>query len=240
MNFKSILWSSALLAIMLATGCGKAPAHGSSNSPGAHRPAIVLPEHFKEVAGPVRWAPEKRAFEAQGQALRAEKVWVFDGANDGFSMTSGEISPAQGAGLALDEIGADSQLLSPRGLNIDGHNRSLVLVRLTRVRAGPPFDGTLYYSTATHGVSDAYHGRLVLGEDPKVGETAVLGFDMHKLSKGEADWRSSIIDRLRLDLDDGAGGAFIIHQIAIAQNPGTITLRAPKSGAAVKPASWAP
>jgi hypothetical protein len=47
-------------------------------------------------------------------------------------------------------------------------------------------------------------------------------FDMHRLAAGGDDWKTSKIDQVRLDLDDGPGGAFVIRQVAIAQDPGDL------------------
>jgi hypothetical protein len=141
-------------------------------------------------------------------------------------MSKGEVAPAEGSGLSVNELGLDSNLRTPRGLNVDGHTRSLVIVRATRVRPATPFDGSVYYTTAAHGESAAFHARPAAGKNPEVGETSTLVFDMHRLSKGDLDWRNAIIDQVRIDLDDGAGGAFIVRQVAIALDPGGIPFAA--------------
>ena len=43
---------------------------------------------------------------------------------------------------------------------------------------------------------------------------------MAALRRGGDDWKRSIIDRVRIDLDDSPDGAFVVRQVAIAQDPG--------------------
>jgi len=47
-------------------------------------------------------------------------------------------------------------------------------------------------------------------------------YDLSNPKKGGDDWVKSVITGLRLDLDDDAGGAFTIHQIAIVSLPADI------------------
>jgi len=235
--FRTLALPTALMVLALAA-CDEpadrkmhlaaAPAAASTE------PSAAASKAPHEKSGQISWDAAKGALVYNGQPLRAEKLWTFDGTTDGFTMAAGDETPAEGSGLAVKENLPDSQLLTPRGLNINGHTRSLVVVRLTRVRASPPFDGTVYYTTATHGVSEAFHARPIVGGDPAVGETMILVYDMHQLAAGGLDWRNSTIDRLRIDLDDGAGGAFIVHQVAIALDPRSVPLAPPPKG--LKPA----
>lgn len=176
-----------------------------------------------ERAGPVTWNSQAGAFEFKGQKLRAEKLWVFDGTTDGFVMTHGDVTPAdKGAGVSVAETGADSAIRSPSGLNVDGHTRSMVIVRLTRVRPGKDWDGSVHYTTPAHGESEQYLAKGPKSADPALNETVTLLYDMTQLRRGDTDWRTSIIDQIRIDFDDAAGGAFVIHQVAIAQDPGGV------------------
>lgn len=237
------LTSAALLAALAFSAldlaaCSRAhtrqPHRAPPPVPANVPPPVTSSGPIQETPGPVTWDVAKSVFMFNGQPLRAEKLWTFEGTTDGFTMGNGEVAPADGTGLSVNERGPDSYTRTPRGLNVDGHTRSLVIVRATRVRPATPFDGSVYYTTAAHGESAAFHARPVAGKDPAVGETTTLVFDMHRLSKGDLDWRNSIIDQVRIDLDDGPGGAFIIRQVAIALDPGGIPLAAPLKG--LKPA----
>jgi hypothetical protein len=146
-----------------------------------------------------------------------------------------KVSPAPGAGLSV--VMADPTLRSPKGLNVPGGQYPLVLVRLTRVQPGAKWDGALYYATSNHGETIGFFGKPLAGADPKVGETTTLVYDMSRQAAGAPDWSQSTIDQFRLDLEDRSGGAFLIRQIAIAENPDPSALApvAPPAGAQAAP-----
>jgi hypothetical protein len=222
----------ALLATLSLAACDRPAARATRRTPppvpavlpalsaaAAPAPVHKFPD---DPPSPVSWNPSGGVFEFKGRPLRAEKVWTFDGATDGFVATHGDVLPADGAGLSLKVGGRDSILRTPRGLNVAGANRSLVLVRLTRTGAAKRLDPTAYYSTATHGESQAYFAKPVFGGHPRLNDTVTMVFDMHRLAAGGDDWKTSKIDQVRLDFDDGPGGAFQIRQVAIAQDPGDL------------------
>ena len=62
-------------------------------------------------------------------------------------------------------------------------------------------------------------------------ETVILAYDLTRPTRGGSDWQQSIIQQLRLDTDDGAGGKFLLRQIAVVQNPASDRLRAPEPAA---------
>lgn len=222
----------ALLATPLMTACDRpadramrrTPPPVPAVAPGTPVVAAQPPVHKfpDDPPSPVLWNPTGGVFEFKGRPLRAEKVWTFDGATDGFVATHGEVLPADGAGLSLKVGGRDAILRTPRGLNVSGANRSLVLVRLTRTGAARRLDPTAYYSTAAHGESQAYFAKPAFGAHPRLNDTVTMVFDMHRLAAGGDDWKTSKIDQVRLDFDDGPGGAFLIRQVAIAQDPGDL------------------
>lgn len=169
---------------------------------------------------PITWDADQETFRLKGAPLKAVRLWTFDGASDGFVLSGGLTGLAQNAGLRLTNQAPDPALRSPSGLEINGARGSLVLVRLTRKQASPAWDGSLYYSTATHGESQGFFAKPVLGDSPAVNETLILAYDMaHPLGGGD-DWTTSLISQIRLDTDDSPGGAFVIRQIAVTENPG--------------------
>lgn len=180
-------------------------------------PAAPVPQ------APITWDKPSQTFRFKGQPLRAEKLWTFEGATDGFVATGGEVAPADVLGMTYREVSSDPILRSPRGLNVDGHIRTLVIVRLVRTLPGGGWDGTLYYSTPGHAESAAYHAKPVFGGDPPLNQPTILVFDMKHPAAGAGDWTSSLIDQIRIDLDATGGGEFIIRQVAIAQDPGGLT-----------------
>lgn len=172
-----------------------------------------------ERPGPITWNAAAGAFEYQGLPLRAEKLWTFEGATDGFVMATGDFAPAPGQGLVVTGVKPGGILRSPSGLHVEGATRPYLLVRLTRLKPGKGWDGRVYYSTASHGETVDFFNKPVSGADPKVNETVVLAYDMHALAAGGADWKSSKIEQVRIDLDGAPGGAFLIREVAIAQSP---------------------
>ena len=138
-------------------------------------------------------------------------------------------SPIDGTHLTNDVF--DALLRSAQDLAVDGSRFNLVLLRLSRVANGPPWDGSLYWSAAAHGEIDGFHAKPFLGAVPTLNETVILAYDMARPVKGDDDWLKSMIAQLRIDTDDGAGGRFRLRQLAIVQNPAPERLRAPPPAA---------
>ena len=205
-----------LAVVALLAGCDRA-AHKPS-APAATGPTT-------ERAGPGRWNAATGGFELNGRPLKTIKLWTFEGSTDGFTAVHSKITPAADQGLSIQI--ADPTIRSPKGLNVPGGQYPLVLVRLTRTAAGDAWDGALYYSTAAHPEASTFFGKPTPAAPPAVGETVTLVYDMGHQTVGGPDWSQSNIDEIRLDIEDKAGGAFIIRQIAIAENPDTPPVPSP-------------
>lgn len=207
---KRLAWIgfSAIAAAVLLASCHR-PIEQAKAPPA---PAVAA-----ERAGPVRWNAAAGDFEMDGKPLKTAKLWTFDGSTDGWTALGSAITPAPDQGIAV--VIADPTIRSPRGLNVPGSQYPLVLVRLTRTAAGSGWDGALYYSTPAHGETIGFLGKPESGADPAVGETTTLVYDMTRQAAGAPDWTQSAIDQIRFDIEDRAGGAFVIRQIAIAENP---------------------
>ena len=204
--------SSGLLA--LAACDNPAPSRLKPESiPLAARPAAA------PVVSPIEWDSVGQGFAKDGKPLRTVKLWSFDGSTDGFVLTGGEALPIAGPGLKLTNKVRDPTLRSPSGLALDGSIGNLVIVRLTRTRAGGAWDGTLFYSTANHPEAAGFRAVAVAGGNPPLNQVTILAYDMTALAEGGSDWTSSVIDQIRLDTDDDIGGTFVLHQIAIVQKP---------------------
>lgn len=184
-----------------------------------------------ERAGPIRWNASAAVFEMNGAPMRTAKLWTFKESTEGFAAVGSTLAPTTD-GLSVTV--ADPTLRSPKGLGLDGAKYRLVLVRLTRKAAGAGWNGALYYSTPGHPESGQYFGKPVIGADPAVNETTTMVYNMGQLVLGGGDWSESVIDQIRLDIEDKPGGAFVIHQVAIVQNPDPSAFKRPE--AAPKPA----
>jgi len=222
---------AALVAVASPLAACHRPADKAETSPTAPAPLVERP-------GPVRWNASTGAFELGGKPLKTAKLWTFDGSTDGFTALGSRIAPAAGQGIAVTI--ADPTIRSPKGLNVPGQQYSLVLVRLTRTGAASGWDGALYYSTANHAESINFLGKPLSGADPKVGETTTLVYDMSRQTIGGPDWTQSLIDQIRFDIEDKPGGAFLIRQIAIAENPDPAALPPAGKATAAAPASAKP
>jgi hypothetical protein len=224
---KRLAWAPLVL-LAAVTACSR-PAETSKTAANAGAAAPLV-----ERAGSVRWNAASGGFELNGKPVKTLKLWTFDGSTEGFTPVGSKVAPAPGSGLTV--VVADPTLRSPKGLNVPGGQYPLVLVRLTRTQAGTPWDGALYYSTSAHAESINFFGKPTSGADPKVGETTTLVYDMSRLAAGGADWTQSTIEQIRLDLEDRPGGAFLIRQVAIAENPdATAPVAAPPAAATSAP-----
>ncbi len=201
----------SLLAVGALAACSRPATKASSAQAAAPAPIGT------ERAGPARWNATTGQFELNGKPVKTAKLWTFDGSTDGFTAVGSKILPAAGQGLSITIL--DPTIRSPKGLKTPGGQYALVLVRLTRTAPGTAWDGALYYSTAGHSETINFLGKPTSGADPKVGETTTLVYDMTRQALGGPDWTQSVIDQIRFDLEDHPGGAFVIRQIAIGENP---------------------
>ncbi|RAK59665.1 hypothetical protein DJ021_07540 [Phenylobacterium hankyongense] len=212
-----LILSSAAVALAVA-GCEKPkPRPGQ---PGQATPAATAPAGpASERPGPARWNAQTGAFELNGKPVKTIKQWTFDNATDGFTMGGGVLGLEPGGGLHVTDQRFDPMVLSPKGLQVNGARNPIVLVRLTRRKAGGLWSGVLYYATTQHGTAEQFIGLPLDRKDPAVNETVTLVYNMAKPAAGGDDWTNSTIDQLRFDPDDQLGGEFVIHQVAIGENP---------------------
>ncbi len=210
------------LALVLALTACDQPAPRTIKRAPVPQPSLPVDKPVAPTtrAQPITWDASDGTFRVGATPLKSVRMWTFDGATDGFVLTGGLTGLAQNSGLRLSNQAPDPALRSPRGLEINGARGSLVLVRLTRKQASPAWDGSLYYSTAGHGESQGFFAKPVMGGSPAVNETLILAYDMAHPTGGGDDWTTSLISQIRLDTDDSPGGAFVIRQIAVTENPG--------------------
>ena len=228
------------LGLVLALAACDKPAPRTLRLEPVPRPSLPVEKPVAPTTRvqPLTWDADQQTFRLGTTPLKSVRMWTFEGASDGFVLTGGITGLAQNAGLRVTNQAPDPALRSPSGLEINGARGSLVLVRLTRKQASPAWDGTLYYSTADHAESQAFFARPVIGGSPAVNETLILAFDMAHPTGGGDDWTTSLISQIRLDTDDSPGGAFVIRQIAVTENPGREALGL--TAAKPKPAEQSP
>lgn len=216
------------LLLLALSGCDEpAPYFEAAPPPDYLRPRPVAQvldvadQSLTERPGPISWNAEDQTFVHGGQPLRAARLWTFDGSTEGFTGTGAAVLPADPAGLHVVNAAADPVLRSPAGLELDGARHPVVLVRLSRLKAGGAWSGAVFYVTNAHGEGEAWRGLPLDRRDLAVGETATLVYDMRSPPPTHrGDWTGAIVQAIRLDLDDMAGGEFLIHQVAIVEAPG--------------------
>lgn len=178
--------------------------------------AEALPGPARERNGPAAWNEAAQAFTLDGRPVRASRLFTFDGSTDGFTGVGAEVTPGAPTGAKVANFAADAVLRSGQGLAIDGTRDTLVLVRVTRLKAGGAWSGALFYTNGLHAEAETFRGLPTDRADIGVGETVTLVYDMTQ-SSDPADWAAAPIDQLRLDLDDAAGGVFVLRQVAIGR-----------------------
>ena len=181
---------------------------------------------------PITWDAAQKAFVLDGKPLKVAAQWTFETGTDGFEGAGSTLAARAGGGLEVTGDLFDPIVRLPKGLSVKGAEANTVLVRITRNRDTERWDGSLFWTTAAHGEAAGFATKPVRGADPAVGETTIMVYDLAKPKKGGDDWTRSVITGVRLDLDDSAGGAFTVHQVAIVNLPGGATPEAPASAPA--------
>lgn len=116
--------------------------------------------------------------------------------------------------VQLGSIAGNSNpiLFTNGSLGISGANFTKVRARLRRL-GGAGWQGTVYYTTDGHGISEGYTKTV---PDPAPGgQWVVVEWDMAALTSGGADWTTSTIQQLRFDLGNSDGDAFEIDWLAV-------------------------
>lgn len=148
-------------------------------------------------------------------ARKAAERWRFRGTADGWSPNANATLTTTPNGLILNEVVADANI-SITGLAIDGATHRYVILDLERVAFGSvgTWQGVLRYATSGHGFSLSFYKVI---ENIGLGERRLQVLDMHALTVGGTDWQTNEITQLRVDLDDDAGGQFVIHGIHVGE-----------------------
>lgn len=139
-------------------------------------------------------------------------------ANNNLSWTgSGATLTASFDGSTVAATGVDAQLLSPAALAIVGSTSRYVRIDIERTvaRAGGTWEGTLYYTTASHGFTAGFT-KTFADITNVVGTRAVIFLDMWALTAGGTDWQTSTVTQLRLDFDNGvASGSVKVRSVTV-------------------------
>lgn len=215
MNIPPLRPAAVLVAGLLALSACDQPRPTVKPAPDAAA-AQVRPPRAPE---PIVWDAASKAFVLDGKPLKTAKLWTFETGADGFEGAGSILAARPGGGLDVTGAVFDPIVRSPENLSIKGAETNAVLVRLTRTKGVGRWDGSLFWTTPEHGEAAGFATKPIRGDNPAVGETTLMVYDLSNPKKGGDDWVKSVITGLRLDLDDDAGGAFTLHQIAIVSLP---------------------
>lgn len=144
-------------------------------------------------------------------AFSAVRAWTFQGTTDGCTALGATLT-AGTSSVTIASTGADPILITSGGLGISGANFNRVRSRLRRL-AGAGWQGTAYYATDSHGFTEGF--TKTVPDQTAGGAWVVLEWDMAALTSGGADWTSSTVQQLRLDLGSSVADSFEIDWIAV-------------------------
>lgn len=138
-------------------------------------------------------------------------AWNFTASAEGWTAGGGSLSSG-GTSITITSSGTDPQLIGP-AMAVSGTVFDRVRARIRRT-AGAGWDGTAFYTTASHTWETAY--RKTVTPDPTVlGQWRVVEWDMSALTAGGSDWLANTITGLRLDLGATSADAFEVDWIGI-------------------------
>lgn len=148
--------------------------------------------------------------------LDAGFVSDFNNTLNSWASSSSANLTTSAAGMQVAVTGVDPYIYRS-GLSFDGARFTRVVVSLTRTanRSSGTWDGSLYWSRAGHSWASEYKAdTAMVGGDPSLNQRTQLVYDM-PTAFGGADWTAGTITGIRLDLDQGNGGSFVIHSIRV-------------------------
>ncbi len=150
--------------------------------------------------------------QATATGFDASKAWNFDSSVEGWT-ASGMTQSVSGGLVTLTSTGGDPVWSSPV-LDVVGATFNKIRARIRRV-AGTAWQGTVYYSTASHGSSESY--RKDIADTTVTGEWRVLEWDMSALTTGGTDWASNTITAIRIDLGSSGADVFDVDWVTIGR-----------------------
>lgn len=202
--------SAAADALAQATAAG-----GSATTAAGH--ATTATTKASEAAGSASAAAASAVTATAGASnasfLDAYSADTFVNSTDGWSFIG--ITPTTAVdGLTITSASADP-IMRKTGVSILGSRYTRIIAEVTRTanRTSGTWDGAALYQTAGHGETGSYYKSGA--PDPVLGVRTTLTWDMSALTAGGSDWIDSTITTIRLDLDNGNGGAFKIHSVRV-------------------------
>ena len=132
-------------------------------------------------------------------------VYNFDSSVEGWTANGASQSVSDSIVL-LASTSNDPQWISP-AISISGAAVRYIKLRIKRF-AGSEWQGTVYYATGAHGNSESFKKQVTTDPTAGTSEFVDLVFDMHALTTGGDDWKTSTITSIRLDLGASSSDSF--------------------------------
>lgn len=155
--------------------------------------------------------PPDYVLRADNNIVFADKKWTFDSTVQGWTATNATVAQANGA-LALTATASSPNIWSPVD-NMYGGKYTTIRAAIKRTGgSASSWAGTLYYSTAGHGVSGSYYN-TAKNPNIAVGQSAIVEWDMADLIVGGTDWITNWIIQMRMDLGAVSGDNFEVDWV---------------------------
>lgn len=132
-------------------------------------------------------------------------VYNFDSTVEGWT-ASGASQSVSDSIVLLASTSSDPQWISP-AISISGAAVRYIKLRIKRF-AGSEWQGTVYYATGAHGNSESFKKQVTTDPTAGTSEFVDLVFDMHALTTGGDDWKTSTITSIRIDLGASSSDSF--------------------------------
>lgn len=156
---------------------------------------------------------QSRITNGNGSTFESYKTWDFD-ALDGWTVSNSTTSLSGGI-LTQTHTASDGQLISP-AVSFAGGTYDKIRARIKR-KAGSGWDGTVYYTTAGHGISSSYRKLISSPTSTELADWYIVEWDMSTLTAGGTDWTSSTILSFRIDLGSTSTDAFYIDWVSVGR-----------------------
>lgn len=174
---------------------------------------VGAPPESYESAGTLRIESELMTYSSlKPVAAAASVAWNFTTTVEGWTVIGATQSASAGL-IYLTSTSSDPIWIGPT-ISLDGGINRYVKVRIKRT-GGLSWQGSLFYSTSSHGYSELYKKNIT--DTTVLNEWVDLVFDMHDLTYGADDWKTSTITSIRFDFGTNVGDNFAIDWVLAGQ-----------------------
>ncbi|NTB05839.1 hypothetical protein, partial [Agrobacterium tumefaciens] len=162
------------------------------------------------------------ALDPKFAGLDTAKVrWDFTGSVEGWSSTGTlALDTTTDPNAVIWTPNAANPVLSvtiPTADRFVGGDYRKVRARIKRLSGTGPWEGNLYYGTASHGHVSTYYATTAIPPNPD--QWNIIEWDMEKLEQGGTDWLTNTITTLRMDLvsSNSPASSWAIDWIAVGK-----------------------